>query len=322
MSAPLSSLLGDAWRVRCQNHARTVMFAAPGFKYYNNEFYHNEQERFASISVTGKNCVLNCKHCCGKLLETMLDCQTPDSLVATGRHLRENGCQGLLISGGADSTGAVPLLPFMDALARLKEMGFKVLVHTGLAPDEVLAGLSRVGVDQVMVDIIGSNETVREVYHLDKTTEDYRDFMLSCRKFGLELAPHLVLGLHFGKIQGELEALRMVTAMRPKKIVIVVLCPKRDTAMENVTPPDAEDCGRFIALARTANPTAFLSLGCARPAGNRAALIEQLALNAGVNAIAFPSVETIELAKEMGLRARFSHMCCVLDPEQMEISPD
>jgi len=318
MSTPLSALLGEAWRVRCQNHPRTVLFAAPGFKYYDNEFFHNEQERFASISVTGKTCALNCKHCGGKLLETMLDCRDPGELAAMGRRLRENGCEGILVSGGADASGAVPLLPFMDSIARLKGMGFKVLVHTGLASDEVLAGLSRAGVDQLMVDIIGSNETVREVYHLDKTTDDYLDFMRRCRAHGLELAPHLVLGLHFGKILGELEALRMITAMRPKRIVIVVLCPKRGTEMEQVAPPDAADCGRIIALARTANPTAYLSLGCARPAGNRAALIEQFALNAGVNAIAFPCEETIELAKEMGLKARYSNMCCVLDPEPAE----
>ena len=48
---------------------------------------------------------------------------------------------------------------------------------------------------------------------------------------------------------------------------------------------------------------------------DRAALIEQYALNAGVNAIAYPSTDTIVLAKEMELDTYFSDQCCALFSE-------
>lgn len=316
-SLPTSALLNEAWQVRRQNHDSSVVFASPGAKHYENEYHLNARERFVTISVTGTACSLSCQHCGKKLLETMVKCETPEALARAARDLRAAGCQGVLISGGADETGAVPLAPFLEAIKNLKAMGLKVLVHTGLAKEETLAGLKEAGVDQVLVDIIGAEETIRDVYHLDCRPEDYHEFLRLCQKYRLDVAPHIVIGLHFGQLVGELEALKMISAVKPARIVLVVLNPLKGTGMEAVPPPAAEECGRLIALARIANPTAFISLGCARPAGVRAGLIEQYALNAGVNAIAYPSPDTISLAEEMELNISFSDLCCTLAAEQL-----
>lgn len=312
---PTSVLLNEAWQVRRQNHDNSVIFASPGAKHYENEYHLNSREQFITISVTGTACALNCQHCGKKLLETMVKCDSPEALLSTARHLRATGCRGILLSGGADETGAVPLSPFLGAIKEVKDMGMKVLVHTGLATEDTLISLKEANIDQVLVDIIGAEETIREVYHLGCRPEDYRDFLRLCQKHSLNIAPHIVIGLHYGKMVGEIEALKMISAMQPTRIVFVVLNPLKGTGMETVAPPAAEECGRLIALARIANPSALLSLGCARPAGVRAALIEQLALNAGVNAVAYPSPDTISLAEEMELKIRFNDLCCTLPAE-------
>lgn len=316
LSLSTAELLDAAWQVRRDCFGSLLYFAVPGAKSFSNEYYCNQRERFPAISITGANCALNCEHCRGKLLGSMVSCPSPEELLATARKLKGHGCQGILVSGGADRTGAVPLMPFLEAIKEIKSWGFKVLVHTGLAPDAVLAGLKEAGVDQVLVDIIGDQETIRDVYHLDYGPEDYQHFLKACRRYQLPVAPHIVIGLRYGRIDGEIEALRIISSVQPKNVVIVVLVPINGTAMAGVVPPSAEDCGRIIALARLANPNAHLSLGCAKPAGHQRLLLERYALQAGINAIAYPSVETIALAEKMKLVAKFTDLCCTLTDEQ------
>lgn len=312
LELPTSVLLSEAWRSRRRYFENTVLFAAPGAKGYDNEFYQNKPEKFVTISLTGNECTLNCEHCGKKLLHSMVHCLRPHELLKTAKGIIESGCEGILLSGGADREGAVPLEPFLDTIAEIKDLGLKVIVHTGLARETTLAQLKKARVDQVLIDIIGDRETIQQVYHLDKEPEDYLEFLKVCKHYELEVAPHVVLGLHFGALKGEIEAIRMISQMHHNHIVLVVLTPMAGTSMAKVTPPTAEECGRLIALTRLANPTSYISLGCARPAGMEKNLLEQFALNAGVNAIAYPTAETISLAKEMGLTFHFTDHCCTL----------
>ncbi|WP_338833250.1 Biotin synthase [Moorella humiferrea] len=315
LSLPTSILLNEAWRVRRQYFDNKIFFSAPGTKGYENEYYRNNRNRFVAISLTGTSCALNCDHCQKKLLHSMLSCTTPEKLLATAKELQAEGCQGILLSGGADKTGAVPLGPFMEAIKKIKTWGFKVIVHSGLVSEEIIAGLKQAGVDQVLVDVIGARETIRDVYHLDYGPEVYQSFLDLCQQYQLEVAPHIVVGLHYGRINGEVEALKIISNAQPRHVVVVVLTPLQGTPMARVTLPSVEKCGRIIALARLANPRAQLSLGCARPAGYERPLLEQFAINAGVNAIAYPSPETIRLAREMALEIEFNDWCCTLADE-------
>ncbi|MDN5345375.1 MAG: lipoyl synthase, partial [Clostridia bacterium] len=191
---PTSVLLNEAWQVRRRYFDNKVLFATPGAKGYANEFYCNNRNRFVTISVTGQGCALNCDHCRTKLLRSMLPCPEPEDLLVTVKGLRDRGCQGLLISGGADQSGAVPLAPFLGAIKEIKGWGLQVIVHTGLAGEEVIAGLKEAEVDQVLVDIIGARETIREVYLMDYGPEAYGNFLKLCLQYDLEVAPHIVVG--------------------------------------------------------------------------------------------------------------------------------
>ena len=82
--------------------------------------------------------------------------------------------------------------------------------------------------------------------------------------------------------------------------------------MEVRSTPPTNEIGQIIAIARILNPKAHITLGCARPSGRETELIERCAVNAGITGIAYPSDETIEYAKSLGLEIVFQDTCCSL----------
>lgn len=309
---PWEELQAKAWALRQQCHPPTILFAVPGVKRYETEHYRNTPHRFASVSVTGERCALQCEHCRGELLKGMISAPTPQMLVNVGRRLVEQGCEGLLISGGAGRDGGVPLKPFLEAIARLKEWGLRVVVHTGLPDRETAEGLKAAGVDQVLFDFVGDAGTLREVLHLERSPEDYAEALMLLRELGIPVAPHIVIGLYFGRLRGELAALETVRRIGADVLVLVVLRPLPHTPMADLPGVDPETVGRLVAVARLLNPTTPLALGCARPAGRVGVEIEERALLAGVNRIAYPSPLTVHRASERGLEFSFVESCCTL----------
>jgi uncharacterized radical SAM superfamily protein len=308
---PLNDLLDEAWAATRANFPLSLRFSAPSAKRYQSDAFCNRSDRFVPISLTGRACQLMCEHCKGRLLETMYPAVSPSSLLSLVDTLVERGCQGVLISGGADTEGRVPLLGYGDAMAAFKARGLNVIVHSGLVDQETACMLKQAGVDQVLIDMIGDADTIRDVYHLHKTPCDYAQSLQILKDFGLSVAPHIVIGLHYGQVRGELEALRLISEAQVDAIVLVVLTPLPDTPMCAFPPASPETVGKIAAIARLINSRTPLSLGCARPATRKFA-VERLAIHAGVNAIAYPSQECIEYAQFMGLDTQFTELCCSL----------
>lgn len=309
----LSELMEEAWGIR-EKHDPRIIFSAPGAKHYQNSFFKNNRNSFVNLSITGNACACRCAHCGGKLLESMLPATTPQEMCRLMDRLVERGCRGILVSGGTGADGEVPLLPFVGAISYAKERGLRVLVHTGLLRRETAVALREAGVDQVLLDVIGDENTIREVYHLDRNIDDYLDAMLTCREVGLEIAPHVVIGLHYGRLLGEMNALEMISRADPQAVVLVILTPMKGTEMAGVEPPPLEEAARVIAAARILNPDVHLTLGCARPSGRYKQQIERLAVDCGVDAIAYPDEATVMHARSRGLQSVFSEDCCSLMP--------
>ncbi len=309
---PWAELQAAAWEVRQRCHAPDLTFAVPGAKRYETEHYRNTAHRFASISLTGQSCELMCEHCRGRLLVGMRPAPTPDALLAQGQRLIEQGCQGVLISGGADAGGAVPLKPHLSAIARLKEWGLRVIVHTGLLDRETAEGLKAAQVDQVLFDVIGDESTIREVLHLDRSPDDYAQTLAMLRELEIPVAPHVIAGLYYGQLRGELAALETIRRVGADVVVIVVLRPLSRTPMAGSPVVEPEAVGRLVAVARLLNPDVPLTLGCARPPGRVKIEMERRAVLSGVNSVAYPDPATVELAAELELRTRFVESCCTL----------
>ena len=288
-----------------------VHFYAPSFMYYKTSYFCSTIKDFPTISVTGKGCALNCKHCGGKVLETMHPAKTPEELYALCKKLRSEGALGCLISGGCLPDGSVPLDNFIHAIRNIKrEFGLTIFVHVGIIDFERAKRLKEAGVDAALIDIIGDEETISEIYKLNTTVRDYENSLKALSQTGLNFVPHVNVGLHYGKLKGELNALRIISKYKPAALVVIAFMPIHGTEMEKTEPPKPTDIAKVIAAARLMFPEKPIVLGCMRPKGEHRALTDVLAIKAGVNAIAFPAEEAIKYAEKQGYTVCFSSLCC------------
>ncbi|GAB4276273.1 MAG: radical SAM protein [Deferrisomatales bacterium] len=310
--AAFEKRLGEAWAVRRARFPDEIAFAVPGLVRYEGAAYANRRESFAAVSVTGARCALGCDHCRGKLLRGMLPVADAAELGELARALRRRGCRGILLTGGCDEGGRVPLGPFLPAVPAMKKLGLAVLAHTGgVGPHEARA-LAAAGVDQALLDVVGDRGTARAVYHLDRGLEDDLRSLACLTEAGVPVAPHVVVGLHYGQLRGEYRAVEAIGRLGAARLVLVALKPLPGTPMEGVPAPGADEVAALAAHARVANPEAWISFGCARPYGPDKGALERRLVDAGVNALAFPGDETVAYAARRGLRPRFVERCCSL----------
>jgi uncharacterized radical SAM superfamily protein len=288
-----------------------IHFYAPSFAYYKTAYFCSSPKDFPTISVTGKGCALKCKHCGGKVLETMHPAGTPEELYKLCAKLKKEGAVGCLVSGGCLPNGSVPLERFTEAIRRVKaDFGLTVFAHVGIVNLEKALRLRKAGVDAALIDIIGDNETIREIYNLNVTVRDYEKALEALDQSGLRFVPHVIVGLYHGRLKGELYALQMISKYKPSALVIIAFMPIRGTVMEHVKPPEPLEIAKVLAAARVMFPKTPIALGCMRPKGKHRVETDILAIKAGVDAVAFPSEEAIEYAEEHGYRVNFSSHCC------------
>jgi len=293
------------------NRAGKIRFYAPSFVYYKSKHFRSSPNAFPSISITGSSCALKCKHCNGKVLDTMVPALTPEELFDVCAKLKNSGAVGCLISGGCLPDGSVPISKFVDAIAQIKKkLGLTVITHTGVVDFSTAKRLKAAGVDAALIDIIGSDETIREVYRLDVSVEDYDRSLRAFHESGIPFVPHVLVGLHYGELKGELEALKMIAKYSPSTVITIAFMPIRGTPMQNVSPPEPEDIAKILVSARLLMPEIPLVLGCMRPKGEHRKRTDMLAVRAGVDAIAFPVEEAIRLAESLKLETSFSSLCC------------
>jgi uncharacterized radical SAM superfamily protein len=215
-----------------------------------------------------------------------------------------------LVSGGCDDQGEVPLIPFAPGIAYAREKGLKVLAHCGIISKSTAIVLKEVGVNQVLMDIIGDVNTIRDIYHLERKPQDYYEAMQNCREVDLDFVPHVVMGLYYGQIKGEYQALEMIKKAEPRVLVLVVFRPMRGTPMEKTSILQVSKAALIVKHARIMFPRCMINLGCAKPAGLYKEELEKMVIDYGVDAIAFPSEKTVEYAKDKGLIPIFKEECC------------
>lgn len=270
--------------------------------------------RYRAISITASRCELDCEHCKGQLLRTMPHAPDPETLFRLGCEAQSRGDHGMLVTGGCDAAGRLPWKQFIPAIARLKSTtGLTITVHAGQTDRETARALKDAGVDQALVDVMGDDTTVREVYHLAEGTAVIRRTLDALAEAGLEIVPHILFGIHYGTEKGEKAALEILKEYRLGNYVVVVIMPFRGTPMAQVQPPPPETVAAFVALARLTLPQVRASLGCARPRGRYRRELDLLAIKAGINSLALPSEPALEEARTRGLEIVYRETCCSLD---------
>lgn len=304
-----------AWKTRREKFGQGITFYAPTLKHYETEEFQQSCGHcfFMPVSITGRECELNCEHCGRRILASMKPTLSPEALYEYAREISKRGARGMLVSGGADSRGVVPIAPFLKTIGRVREeFQFNIVAHVGVLDEPTVRLMEEAkALDGAMIDIVGSNDTLREVYHLKETTTDdfERSLDLLCR-FGIRTIPHVVIGLHFGRIRGEFRALEMIASHPVAAVVLVGLLPQKGSGMADIAPPSPALMGDVFTHARQLFPNTPVNLGCIRPSGEHKIETDIQALKAGLNGIAYPAEGIVTLARSMGLEANFSEYCC------------
>ncbi len=266
-----------------------------------------------AVSITGGRCQLNCQHCGGHILRNMAAAETPSALKEAARRIADKGGETILVSGGADKKGQVPLLDFIQVIKEIRsELGLKVLVHTGLVSPPLADALAEARIDMALLDTIGDNRTIRDIYHLEASVGDYERSLKLLTDRDIPTAPHVVMGLHYGQIRGESQALEMIARYPIKALVLIGFRPILKTLMAGTVPPSPEEMGDLFGLARSLFPQTPVILGCERPLGLHRKKLDLLAIEAGLAGIAYPSDQALRRAEDLRMNISYHTECCAL----------
>ncbi len=290
-----------------------VNFYTPTFKVYaSSEITGCGKSAWPAISITGGDCKLQCDHCKAKILEPMIATRTPEELWRTVNEQINGGAQGMLLTGGSNHRNEVEYDDYYPTIRRIKDTfpDFKIAMHTALVDMDIARRMEDSGIDAAMMDVIGSQDTITQVYHLRRSVDDFEktlEYLVSTR---LKVVPHIVIGLHYGNLLGEWNALEIIKRHQPQAVVLVVVMPFYAPENRPFITPDSSEVGRFFMDARTALPDLPLLLGCARPPGRTKVEIDSYAVMAGLNGVAHPSDGMVELAVRLERDVRVTPACC------------
>jgi len=134
-------------------------------------------------------------------MRTLAEVAAPDALSAAA---------SLLISGGCDARGRVPLMAHLDTLRGLAA-NHRLNLHVGLIDEDEARALAPLA-EVVSFDVVGDRRAAREVYGLDVGLDDYMRTLDALRRH-VAVVPHVTIGLRGGQPSGEFAALAMVDAV-------------------------------------------------------------------------------------------------------------
>ena len=293
--------------------ARPIRFSTPTFKEYeSSELSGCGKNSFPAFSITAGACALDCDHCKAKILEPMIPATSPEMLDRKVRDLvMLQDLQGFLLSGGSNKRNEIKYERFYPVIEKLKRdfPHLKIAIHSALIDRVRAKAMESAGVDTAMMDVIGAEDTIRDIYHLDRPVEDFEAALAALTSTRMEVVPHIVVGLHYGRISGEARALDIVSRHPVHSLVLVVIMPFYAAPGTFVT-PDTADVGRIFLEARRRIPNREVLLGCARPPGLHKRVTDAYAVMAGLDGIAFPADGAVAVAEMIGRPARQQHACC------------
>lgn len=259
---------------------------------------------FITVSLTGDQCALRCPHCQARFLKHMAPALTPKELYDLAKESSKKGVKGMLLSGGCDATGQVPIFNYLDIIKNIKEnIDISINVHTGFIHLDNIPKLRDKGIDIVSFEVIGSPGVVRKIYGLD-LEKDYFDRALAAfSDGGLKAVPHVTAGLDMGRDSGEEAALETIARHAPHFVVINALMSPETDAIS------AGRLQKVLEMAREILPdgTAF-GLGCMRPRGDilTATMVDEL----GIKAIVMPSKKLLNGLRGMDQEIIERDGCC------------
>jgi uncharacterized radical SAM superfamily protein len=291
-----------------------LRFYTPTFRAYaSDELKGCGKGSFPAFSITGSACALNCDHCQAKILEPMIPATKPEELERKVRDLvmlKDLG--GFLLSGGSNRRNEVPYERFYPTIEKLKHEfpHLRVAVHSALLDEVRAKRMEAAGVDVAMMDVVGAQETIRDVYHLDRPVSDFEATLAALTATKMEVVPHIVIGLHYGRLLGEESALDIIARYQAAALILVVVSPIYAPTDRPFVTVGTEDVAKVFVTARRRITNAPVQLGCIRPAGLHKLITDAYAVMAGFDGIAYPAEGAVALARTIGRPVEQEHACC------------
>ncbi len=308
-----AAFIAQCERAAAATAAREIRFSTPTFKSYSScELSGCGKNSFPAFSVTAGGCALMCDHCQAKILDPMIPATSPAMLDRKVREMiASQDVRGFLLSGGSNRRNEINYERYYLVIERLKRdfPDLKIAVHSALLDRDRARSMAAAGVDTAMMDVIGAQETISEVYHLERGVDDFEATLAALCETTMEVVPHIVIGLHYGRIVGEANALDIVSRYPVHSLVLVVVMPFY-AAPGRFATPSTSDVGRVFLDARHRIPERSVLLGCARPAGLHRRVTDAYAVIAGLDGIAYPADGTLAVAHAIGRPAVQEHACC------------
>ena len=292
---------------------RPIRFSTPTFKEFSSEELSGcSKNSFPAFSITAGACALMCDHCEANILDPMIPATSPEMLEEKVRDLvLLQNLQGFLLSGGSNRRNEIAYERYYPVIEKLKTEfpHLRIAIHSALLDEARAKRMETAGVDTAMMDVIGAQETIRDVYHLDRSVDDFEATLASLCSTSMEVVPHIVIGLHYGRTMGEANALDICARHGIHALVLVVVMPfyaKTGT----FSAPATRDVGEIFLEARQRLANKQVLLGCARPPGMARRVIDSYAVMAGLDGIAFPADGMVALADVIGRPYHQEHACC------------
>ncbi|MDD1743093.1 MAG: hypothetical protein LUO85_00535 [Methanomassiliicoccales archaeon] len=261
--------------------------------------------------MTGEACGLQCDHCRGHYLKAMRPVGFADDLLRLAKQIEAEGAEGMLVSGGCDKNGKVPLGPFLPAIKRIKqETGLQINLHTGLIGTDEACQIADSKADCISFDLVQDPSVIRKRLHLSVGPKAYERTLTALFSAGVErVVPHLLVGLSGDDDECEIAAIEIAARFPVAGMVILALMPTRGTPMEGARPPSDDHLLEMIERAVDVLDVPVM-LGCMRPRGKWE--LEVKAIGLGVRRIAMPSPRTEAWADTHGYRITKRSSCCAL----------
>ena len=245
-----------------------------------------------------------CEHCRGHYLRGMTGAETSGELLSEAGRIRASGGRGMLISGGSDASGRVPVADHADAVASIVSGGLEVNVHAGFICREEAERLVASGVSRFSVDLHQDPEIIRGFMHLDREPEDYGELIDIIREAGGIPVPHITLGFGAEDLSSSLKLLR---SKGITDVVVLTLVPTPGTVTEHSRMNEDAAAGAVMMMSAMGFS---VTLGCMRDRTLRG--LEVKCIQAVARRIANPSADTVRWAREIGFTTETDDRCCCM----------
>ncbi|MFZ5953328.1 MAG: hypothetical protein ACOYXC_21665 [Candidatus Rifleibacteriota bacterium] len=258
-------------------------------------------QKTLSVSLSGLSCEQNCAHCNGHYLSGMTDLKKLSQIDLSGYN-------SLLISGGSNREGAVPLVEHAEIISNLPDH-LELNVHPGFQPVSQLLFLKK-RKTTVSFDLPVSDRVIQQVFRLKHRVEDYRK-LLNDYLNHFQTIPHVTIGLDPEGQDHEMDSFDFLSHQAIKKAVIIVFRPTPGTELHLQQVPSVEKAIEVVAHAIKVLKCP-VSIGCMRPAGIYRKEFDILAWLHGCEAFVQPDHRLLEVLEEFHIDVSKKHDCCCL----------